>query len=76
MRKKILRIMIWANGLVAISMVLSLLVVWITAPSQHGPYIMRLVTQFVILCVVLFPILGICMLLMEILSRRDRGNFT
>ncbi len=74
MRIKILRVVIWLNGLVAVSLVLSLMMVWITAPTQYGPYIIRAVEQFFILCVVLFTILGIGMLIMKILIRRDRDN--
>lgn len=72
MRKKILRIAIWLNGLVGISMALALLVVWITAPYQHGPYIMELATKLAIFYLTVVLILGISMLVMEIMGRRDR----
>ena len=70
MPRKILRIIIWANGAVSVLLVFSLLVAWTSAFHSYSLGLLWLVTQFGIKCVLLLPILGISMLLMEILSRR------
>lgn len=75
-RMKILKAAVWLNGLVAASLALSLLLVWITAPYQQGPYIQSVVVQVSIACMILFTILGICMLVTETLSRKDSDSLT
>lgn len=72
MPRKILRIMIWANGAVSVLLIFSLLVAWTSAFYPYNLRLLWLVTQFGIKCVLLLPILGICMVVTEILSRRNR----
>ena len=58
MPRKILRIMIWANGAVSVLLVFSLLMAWTSAFYPYSLRLLWLVTQFGIKCVLLLPILG------------------
>ena len=73
--KKMLKIMIWANGAVSVLLALSLLVLLISifkVPPNLGLYIAASV--LVAFSITAIPILGISMVVMEILSRRDRSR--
>ena len=75
MPTKILRITIWANGAVSILLALSLLVLLISifkVPPNPGLYIAA--SMLVAFSITAIPILGISMVVMEILSRRDRSR--
>ena len=74
MPTKILRITIWANGAVSILLALSLLVFLISifkVPPNLGLYMAA--SMLVAISITAIPILGISMVVMEILSRRDRS---
>ena len=71
---KILRITIWLNGLVSALMALMLLAIRISVSYLPIPYLAKAVPPISLSCMTLFPILGISMLVMEILSRRDRSR--
>ena len=72
---KNLRLMIWLNCLASILLALSVLVAGIilfNAPHYRTLYIAVSIISF--LCTLLVPILGVSMVVMEILSRRDRSR--
>ncbi|MYC08056.1 MAG: hypothetical protein F4X57_12940 [Chloroflexi bacterium] len=75
MPTKKLRIAIWANGAVSILLALTMLLFWISLskvpPNQH-----LFTAAFIIsaICVTTIPVLGVCMVVMEILGRRDRSR--
>ena len=71
---KILHITIWLNGSVSVLLILMLISIRVIASYLHNPHLILSVTQFAILFLILLPILGISMLVMEILSRRDRSR--
>ena len=75
MLTKILRIAIWANGAVSVLLALSLLVFLISifkVPTNLGLYLAA--SMLVAISITAIPILGISMVVMEILSRRDRSR--
>ena len=72
---KILRIAIWANGAVSILLALSLLLFLISifkVPPNLGLYMAA--SMLVAISIIAIPILGISMVVMEFLSRRDRSR--
>ena len=73
MPTKILRIAIWANGAVSVLLPLTLLVAWILIfNAPHSQPLFMVASIIFALCVTAIPILGVCMVVMEILSRRKR----
>ena len=72
---KMLRVAIWLNCLVSILLALSMLVAWITIfNAPHNRLLFTAASIISFICVTVLPILGISMLVMEILSRRDRSR--
>ena len=72
---KMLRVAIWLNCLASILLALSLLVGWITIfNAPYSPHLFTVASILFALCVTAIPILGISMVVMEILSRRDRSR--
>ena len=72
---KMLRVAIWLNCLVSILLALSMLVAWITIfNAPHSPHLFTAASIISFICVTVLPILGISMVVMEILSRRDRSR--
>ena len=72
---KILRIAIWLNCLVSILLALSMLVAWITIfNAPHNRLLFTAASIISFICVTAIPILGVSMVVMEILSRRDRSR--
>ena len=72
---KNLRLMIWLNCLASILLALSVLVagiVMFNAPHYWHLYITLCVIAFI--CMISLPIMGVCMVVMEILGRRDRSH--
>ena len=75
MPTKILHITIWANGAVSVLLALSLLVFLISifkVPPNLGLYMAA--SMLVAISIIAIPILGVCMVVMEFLSRRDRSR--
>lgn len=72
---KMLRVAIWLNCLASILLALSLLVAWITIfNAPHNQHLFTVASIISAICVTVIPILGVCMVVMEILSRRDRSS--
>lgn len=72
---KMLRVAIWLNCLMSILLALSLLVAWMTIfNAPHNKYLFTAASIISFICVAAIPILGVCMVVMEILSRRDRSR--
>jgi len=72
---KMLRIAIWLNCLVSVLLPLSMMVAWMTIfNAPHNQYLFTAAAAISFICVTVIPILGICMVVMEILSRRDRSR--
>ena len=72
---KTLRVVSWLNCLASILLALSVLVFWIVifnAPHNQPLFTAASVISFI--CMIALPILGVCMVVMEILSRRDRSH--
>ena len=70
---RMLHITIWLNGSVSVLLILMLISIRVIASYLHNPHLILVVTQFAILFLIPLPILGISMLVMQILSRRDRS---
>ena len=69
------RIVIWANGVVSVLLALSLLVAGMTifnAPHNRHLFTAASIVSFI--CSTAIPVLGVCMVVMEILSRRGRSR--
>ncbi len=65
--------MIWANGAVSVLLALSMLVAWMTIfNAPHNRHLFTAASIISFICVTVIPILGVSMVVMEILSRRDR----
>ena len=72
---KILRIAIWLNCLVSVLLALSMMVAWMTIfNAPHNKHLFTAAAIISFICVTVIPILGVCMVVMEILSRRDRSR--
>ena len=72
---KILRIAIWLNCLVSVLMALSMVMVWILIfNAPHSRHLFMVASIIFAICLTAIPVLGISMVVMEFLSRRDRSR--
>ena len=70
-----LRVAIWLNGLVSILLALSILVAWMTIFNvPHNRHLFTAASIISFICLTVVPVLGVSMVVMEILSRRDRSR--
>ncbi len=73
--KKILKIMIWANGAVSVLLALSILVAWMTVfNAPHNRHLFTAASIISFICLIVIPVLGVSMVVMEVLIRRDRSR--
>ena len=70
-----LRVVIWLNGLVSILLALSILVWWMTIfNTPHNKHLLTAASILSFICLIVIPILGVSMVVMEILTRKDRSR--
>ena len=71
--RKILWAAIWFNGLVSVLLAFSMPVMR-SSLNLVDRFLFRVISLFLALCLVMRPILGRCIIPVEVLNRRDRGN--
>lgn len=70
-----LRVAIWLNGLTSVLLALSMLVAWMTIfNAPHNRHLFTAASIISFICLIVIPVLGVSMVVMEVLIRRDRSR--